>query len=120
MTGGSNAANPTTVTIGSDAATFKLRHDETITIANLPAGITYKIEEVNVDAKYTTTVNGSAGKVAQGTTTKDAANANYENSYGATVDTGVNLTSLPYILIFLGVILIAGIALVSKRRRFDA
>lgn len=119
VTGGSNGSNPATVTIGTPA-TFKLKHDETITIANLPAGITYKVEEVNVDARYTTTVNGASSKVAQGTTSATAVNANYENSYGATVDTGVNLTNLPYILVFLGVLFIAGIALVSRKRRFDA
>ena len=35
------------------------------------------------------------------------------------VDTGINLTTLPYILVFAGVIVIAGAAFITRRRKYE-
>ena len=35
------------------------------------------------------------------------------------IDTGINLTTLPYILVFAGVIVIAGAAFITRRRKYE-
>lgn len=113
VTGGSEGAkNPTSIKIGK-AETFRLKHGDTISIANLPYGVTYTVTETAVDG-YTTAKTGDTGTV-------NAADqkAEFTNSKTGEVDTGVNLTTLPYILVFASVIVIAGAAFITRRRRFE-
>ena len=115
--GGSYAENPKSIKVGETKA-FKLRHDDTIIIENLPKDVTYTVTETAVD-KYTTTVNGKDDNKAEGTTTSDKATQAFVNNKGGEVDTGINLTTLPYILVFSGVIVIAGAAFITRRRRYE-
>lgn len=112
VSGGSNSANPTSIEIGKET-TFLLKHGETIRIANLPYGVSYIVTETAADG-YTTTKSGDKGSV-------NAANqtAAFENSRNGKVDTGINLTTLPYILVFAGVIVIAGAAFITRRRKYE-
>ena len=41
------------------------------------------------------------------------------NKNSDNIDMGVNLTTLPYILVFAGVIVIAGAAFITRRRKFE-
>lgn len=113
VTGGSNSANPSTIKINGEETTFLLKHGETISIANLPYGVTYTVTETAASG-YTTTKTGDTGSV-------NAANqtAAFTNDKTGTPDTGINLTTLPYILVFAGVIVIAGAAFITRRRRFE-
>ena len=117
VAGGSNAENPTSIKVG-ESKTFKLKHDDTITIVNLPKDVTYTVKETAVE-NYTTTVNGAEGNKASGTTTSEKATPAFVNTKGSEIDTGVNLTTLPYILVFAGVIVIAGAAFITRRRRYE-
>lgn len=117
VAGGSNAENPTSIKVG-ESKTFKLKHDDTITIVNLPKDVTYTVKETAVE-NYTTTVNGAEGNKASGTTTSEKATQAFVNNKGSQIDTGVNLTTLPYILVFAGVIVIAGAAFITRRRKFE-
>ena len=117
VSGGSYAENPTSIKVG-ETKTFKLKHGDTITIENLPKDVTYTVTETAVD-KYTTTVNGTDGNKAEGTTTSDKATQAFVNNKGGEIDTGINLTTLPYILVFAGVIVIAGVAFITRRRRYE-
>ena len=113
VTGGSEGAeNPTSIKIGKEE-TFRLKHGDTISIANLPYGVTYTVTETAVDG-YTTAKTGDTGIV-------NAADqkAEFTNSMTGEVDMGVNLTTLPYILVFASVIVIAGAAFITRRRRFE-
>lgn len=112
VSGGSNEANPDTIKIGKET-TFLLKHGETISIANLPYGVKYSVTETPVD-KYTTTVKGN-DKSVEGATQTVA----FTNTKEGSIDTGVNLTTLPYILVFAGVIVIAGAAFITRRRKFE-
>lgn len=116
VSGGSYDENPTFIKVG--ATTFKLKHNDTITIANLPKDVTYTVTETAVD-KYKTTVNGTDGNKAEGTTTAVKATQAFVNSKGGNIDTGINLTTLPYILVFAGVIVIAGAAFITRRRKYE-
>ena len=112
VSGGSNTANPTSIEIGKET-TFLLKHGETISIANLPYGVSYTVTETAADG-YTTTKSGDTGSVNAKNQT-----AAFENSRNGEVDTGINLTTLPYILVFAGVIVIAGAAFITRRRKYE-
>ena len=117
VSGGSYDENPTFIEVGATTR-FKLKHNDTITIENLPKDVTYTVTETAVD-KYTTTVNGIEGNVAEGETASDKATQAFVNNKGGEIDTGINLTTLPYILVFAGVIVIAGAAFITRRRKYE-
>ena len=109
VTGGSNAANPSSVAVG-ETAVFYLRNGETISIANLPYGVSYTVTEDAADG-YTTTKTGDTGTINAAAQT-----AAFENNKTGPLDTGVALESLPYVLILCGVAAAAAVSLLRKRR----
>lgn len=111
VTGSPNTENPTTIAIDK-TTTFKLKHGDTIHIANLPYGVTYTVTETAA-ADYTTTKTGDTGTINAADQT-----AAFTNSKTGTVDMGVYLDNLPYILVFAGVLAIAAVFVV-RRRRFE-
>lgn len=113
VTGGSNTENPKSVKVG-DKTTFKLKHGDKISIANLPAGVSYKVVETAVD-KYDTAKSDDEGVISA----DKESTAAFTNTKGVTVDTGINLTTLPYMLTIAAIFVIAAIAFVAKRRRFE-
>lgn len=112
VSGGSNAANPATVKVGETAA-LKLKHGDTVTIENLPYGVTYTVTETAAEG-YQTAKSGDTGVISAASAT-----AAFTNTKDAEIDTGIHLDSLPYILVFAAVIVAAGIALISRKRRFQ-
>lgn len=111
--GSSEANNPTSIKIDEET-TFKLKHGDTIHIANLPYGVSYTVEEKDYSAdKYTTTKTGDTGSI-----NADSQTAAFTNDKSSEIDTGVYLSNLPYILIFAGVLAIAAVFVV-RRRRFE-
>lgn len=115
--------NPETITTG-EKTTFYLKHDETLDIKNLPYGLTYTVEEHDYTTKgegYKTTVNEVEGrKLENQAVEKSVESVKFVNSKNSdNIDTGINLTTLPYILVFAGVIVIAGVAFITRRRRYE-
>ena len=108
MSGGSYEGNPSSITIGGEA-TFYLKHGETLSIANLPYGVSYTVTEMAVEG-YTTTKEGDSGSITAATQT-----AAFTNDRTTTVDTGITTDSLPYVLL-LGIVVLAGAVLFIKRR----
>lgn len=96
----------------SGTTTFKLKHGDTITIENLPAGVSYKVEEAT-PSDYTMNATGQ-----EGTMDAEAKTAAFTNTKTGDIDTGVYLDNLPYILVFAGVLAIAAVFIV-RRRRFE-
>lgn len=101
-------------------AEIDLKHDQTITFTNLPFGVTYEVTEADYTndkggyevPEYTfTNTNKTVDKTAQ--------NVTITNKKGGKIDTGINLTTLPYILVFAGVIVIAGAAFITRRRKYE-
>lgn len=114
VSGGTNSSNPTSIKIGEET-TFYLKHGETISIANLPYGVTYTVTEKAADG-YTTTYTGDpSGKSSINAAEQTVA---FTNSKTGEVDMGVYLDNLPYILVFAGVLAIAAVFVV-RRRRFE-
>ena len=107
VSGGSYEGNPTSIKIG-ETAVFYLKHDETLSIANLPYGVSYTVEE-DTPADYTVTMRDNSGTMNAASVT-----AAFTNNKGGNPDTGIRLDSLPYIALL--ALVGAGIVLTKKRR----
>lgn len=111
VTGGSNTENPSTIKIGEETR-FLLKHDETIHIENLPYNVTYTVTETAVDG-YTTTKTGDTGTINAADQT-----AAFTNTKTGSIDTGVVLNNMPYILVL--AVLAAGVVVfIIRKRRED-
>lgn len=119
VSGGSNTTNPKTIKIDGKETIFLLKDSDTISIANLPYGVTYTVTETAADG-YTTKVNGTDGNEVTKQKINGASQAvvftNDKNK--GDIDTGVYLDNLPYILVFAGVLAIA-VVFAVRRRRFE-
>ncbi len=110
---GTDDSNSSTISIGTPA-TFYLKHGETFTIKNLPYGVTYTVAE----ADYTTEGYEEAEINFPDPDKKiDSASETVTiiNNKQATVDTGIVLDSLPYVLLL--VLSIGGVVLFVLKRR---
>ena len=76
------------------------------------AGVSYKVEEAT-PSDYTMNATGQ-----EGTMDAEAKTAAFTNTKTGDIDTGVYLDNLPYILVFAGVLAIAAVFIV-RRRRFE-
>ena len=106
--------------------TFELSHGQTAVFANLPAGINYKVFELDEDNEVISDtakqMNGnytvSYDNNKEGLTNGTAKQTTITNKYDGTIDTGVMLDSMPYVLV-LAVVGAAVIALIAKKRRAE-
>lgn len=112
VTGGSKESNPSTIELGQ-VTSFELKHDETVTIANLPKGVKYMVTEDEASDYITTSSNNTTGFMD-----KDGKTVAFTNTKDGKIDTGVYLDNLPYILVFAGVLAIA-VVFAVRRRRFE-
>ena len=111
VSGGSNKANPTSIKLGEET-TFLLKHGDTITIANLPYGVKYTVTETAAEG-YTTEKTGDTGEINAADQT-----AAFTNNKAGSIDTGVVLNNMPYILVL--AVLAAGVAVfIIRKRRED-
>ena len=94
-------------------ATFKLKHGATASIENLPSGVEYRVEETKVTGYYTDKKN------ERGTMNATEETATFTNTKNGGTDTGVYLDNLPYLLVFAGVLAIAAVFVVRRRRSED-
>ena len=104
--------NPVWDEKGEYTYTFKLAHDETATFENLPYGVTYTVTETAVDGYTTTQTNEN------GTINSAEVISTFTNTKTGTIDMGVMLDSMPYVLV-LAVVGAAVIALIAKKRRAE-
>ncbi len=94
---------------GTATKEIQVKDGDTVTFKNIPAGVTYKVVETTADG-YKTTYTDEKGTIATA-----QIDAKIVNDKSATVDTGINLDSLPYIMM----LAIAGVGLVvfaAKKR----
>lgn len=112
VTGGSNSANPTSVSVKageSEEYTVYLRDDETLHIENLPYGVNYTVTETAAEG-YDTQVEGDDGEVDSA-----AENVVFTNTKNGIIDTGVVLDNAPYLLT-LATAAGAGLLITLRRR----
>lgn len=93
---------------------FTLKHGQSITFNDLPVGATFTVTETSYDG-YVTTVNGESGNSKGITLAETNSRIDFVNTKDVTIDTGVLLDTLPYILI-LGVVVVGAVLLMRKHR----
>ena len=99
--------------------TFNLKHGDSITFIDLPIGATFTVTETSYsESGYVTTVDGETGSSKVITLAETNSNIAFVNTKDVTIDTGVLLDTLPYILI-LGVVAVGAVLLIKKRRNRD-
>lgn len=103
--------------IGSKEVEITLKHDETVTFTNIPYGVTYTV----VENDYTAEADGgydAASYNFDDTNKKiDSASENVTitNNKDGEIDTGINMDSMPYILL-LAVACMGLFVFISKKR----
>lgn len=111
---------------GSNRKTFTLRHGEAETLTKLPIGAVITITEENGDytASYVitpgeenATVIEGDGAAAETTITRNEMTIAFINEKGDTVDTGVLLDSMPYILILAAAVAGIAVYMIHKRKK---
>lgn len=122
--GGKYAENQTIDGDGwtSKEVTLKLKHDDTITFSNIPAGVSYSVaESTDHEAADATCANGNIGYTVtyedeEGTIAADGqCDAVVKNKKETKIETGIVTDSAPYIIL-IAVCAIAAVAFVLKRR----
>ncbi|MDD6647875.1 MAG: DUF5979 domain-containing protein [Firmicutes bacterium] len=112
-------------TVENNVYKFSLSNGETITIPDLPLGATIQINETNADG-YEKTAIVKTGLEAEGGQSVDMDSIKVEsdlankvitivNTKDVNIDTGISLTSLPYILVLITAA--AGMLAIVLRRR---
>ncbi len=113
VSGGSNENNPSSIVIGTPT-TFYLKDQETISIANLPYGVTYTVAENSyAEDGYVTTKTNDCGTIGSASAT-----AAFTNTKTGNVDAGIRMDSLPYI-VALALVLGFAVVMFARRRRFE-
>ena len=97
---------------GTYTIVFELGDDETATFTNIPVGTTYTVSEKE-DAYTKTHTTQADGSITGGDNDTDV----WTNTLTSVIDTGINMDSMPYILI-LAVVFVGLFVFVSKKREF--
>ena len=121
----SNSANNATWTIGGGQQTVTLKHGQTITVSNLPVGVTYTVTEKKTNDDGSTWVYNTTGEAVAINDVLPSITANNNenkveivNKHEGTPDMGVVLDNAPYIAM-LAIVAIGGVALMLNKRRHD-
>ena len=121
-----NAANGKTWTIGGGQQTVTLKHGQTITVSNLPVGVTYTVTEKKTNDDSTAWVYKTTGEAVANaenvlpsiTADNNSNKVEIVNEHEGTPDMGVVLDNAPYIAM-LAIVAIGGVALMLNKRRRD-
>lgn len=103
---------------GSKEVEITLKHDETVTFTNIPYGVTYKVVENNYTTEDAGGYDAAKYEFADANKTIDSVSENVTitNNKGGVVDTGINMDSMPYILL-LAVVFMGLFVFFSKKRK---
>lgn len=94
-------------------ATITLKHNETVTFNNIPYGVTYAVVENDYSADGYDAASYDNNK--EGTINAASVSTTITNNKGGTVDTGITMDSMPYVLL-LAVACMGLIVFISKKR----
>lgn len=86
---------------GSKEVEITLKHDETVTFTNIPYGVTYTVVENNYTAEADGGYDAASYNFDDTNKKIDSASENVTitNNKGGEIDTGINMDSMPYILL---------------------
>lgn len=97
----------------TNTVTIQVSHNDEVTFSNIPVGASYTVDEADYSSDgYTTT-----GEVTTATEIdKNGAAVTITNTKEVTVDTGITMDTIPYIMIALFACLAAALVVIRKRR----
>ena len=121
--------NTATIAAGNNtaSATITVKDGTTVTFTNIPKGVTYTVVETPAEgytASYTATANnvtidttGLTGIITDGTNADSMAQTvTITNNKGITIDTGIFVSNLPYLLALAGIAAAALLFFAGKKR----
>jgi len=135
--GGTNAGNDITYSVaggdsttlafneeGKASADITLKHGDSAEFTNIPAGVTYTVEEdskhtegeINSDEGYTATYESEEENGAGKIDAEDEDTVTITNDKSTEVQTGITLDTLPYVMIVLAALAAAAVIVIRKRR----
>lgn len=102
---------------GSKEVEITLKHDETVTFTNIPYGVTYTVVENDYTAEADGGYNAASYNFDDNNKKIDTASENVTitNNKDGEIDTGINMDSMPYILL-LAVACMGLFVFISKKR----
>lgn len=102
---------------GSKEVDITLKHNETVTFTNIPYGVTYTVVENDYTGKNNGGYDEASYNFDDSNKKIDTASENVTitNNKGGVVDTGINMDSMPYILM-LAVVFMGLFVFFSKKR----
>ena len=103
---------------GSKEVEITLKHDETVTFTNIPYGVTYTVVENNYTAEDDGGYDAASYNFEDNNKKIDSASENVTitNNKDGEIDTGINMDSMPYILM-LAVVFMGLFVFFSKKRK---
>lgn len=107
------------------AYTFALADGESAVFENLPAGVTYEVEETDTAVKVAEGETKAEYSVSYDTSKTGTIAANQTsqttvtNTKSADIDTGITTDSLPYILLMAFVVLSGAVLLLKRRNAYN-
>ncbi|MBQ4451119.1 MAG: hypothetical protein II912_01940 [Clostridia bacterium] len=106
-------------TNGTATKVFSFKHGQTVQFDNIPVGVTYTIHEEDYSGDYSSDATKGYDKVSdvsnKAISDSTLSNETITNHREVTIDTGVELETLPYVMIM--VLALAGAALLLAHRR---
>ena len=102
---------------GSKNVDITLKHNETVTFTNIPYGVTYNVVENNYTTEDAGGYDAAKYEFADANKTIDSVSENVTitNNKDGYIDTGINMDSMPYILM-LAVVFMGLFVFFSKKR----
>lgn len=103
---------------GSKEVYITLKHNETVTFNNIPYGVTYTVVENDYTDKENGGYDAASYKFDDSNKKIDSASESVTitNNKGGNIDTGINMDSMPYILM-LAVVFMGLFVFFSKKRK---
>ena len=123
--------NPTEAVIDAAktgaTASVKVKDGTTVVFSNIPKGVAYQVTETQAEVYQTPKYNGAESAGGKNGTITDAAagtgtvgmaqSVEIENKRETTIDTGIFLSNLPYVLVLAGIAAAALLFFAGKKRR---
>ena len=114
------------ISVNGTSVKFWLKSGESISIANLPEGVEWTVNELDgkavangaTNGLYTVSVDGATGSIVAAGASDTSNKASFTNTHEGTPDMGVILDNAPYIAL-LAIVAIGGVALMLNKRRRD-
>ncbi len=94
--------------------TFDVTNNSNVVISNIPAGVTYKVEETD-SKNYTPTYGNETGTIV----VNENKTTTIINDLSRDIATGINLDNIPYLILLAGAAIGIGALMIRKRKNME-